>query len=74
MYPSTILACMGVIFIIPIYVFYWKGPQIRLRSKFAQELERSRQERLSRKKRRASSVAAGGEKMSSPQAQHMESV
>ncbi|KAK8066808.1 MFS multidrug transporter [Apiospora hydei] len=72
-YPSTILACMGVIFIIPIYVFYWKGPQIRLRSKFAQELERSRQERLSRKKRRRSSAAAG-EKPSMQQAQHVETV
>ncbi|KAK7966283.1 MFS transporter [Apiospora aurea] len=72
-YPSTILACMGVIFIIPIYVFYWKGPQIRLRSKFAQELERSRQERLSRKKRRRSSAAAG-EKSSMQQAQHVEGV
>ncbi|KAK8857233.1 MFS general substrate transporter [Apiospora arundinis] len=74
-YPSTILACMGVIFIIPIYIFYWKGPQIRLRSKFAQELEKSRQERLSRKKRRTSSVAAGaGEKATMKQAQHVEDV
>jgi len=27
---------------VPIYVFYWKGPQIRARSKFAQELETGR--------------------------------
>ncbi|KAK8136115.1 MFS general substrate transporter [Apiospora sp. TS-2023a] len=75
-YPSTILACMGVVFIIPIYVFYWKGPQIRLRSKFAQELERSRQERLSRKRRRTSSVAAeaAGEKPSVQKTQHVEDV
>ncbi|KAK7934863.1 MFS general substrate transporter [Apiospora marii] len=73
-YPSTILACMGVLFIIPIYVFYWKGPQIRLRSKFAQELEKARQERLARKKRRRSSVAAGEKSSSGQPARHVEDV
>ena len=54
-YPSTILACLGVVVIIPIYIFYWKGDRIRLRSQFAQELEVARQERL-RAKRRGSSA------------------
>ncbi|KAK7996017.1 MFS general substrate transporter [Apiospora marii] len=73
-YPSTILACMGVLFIIPIYVFYWKGPQIRLRSKFAQELEKARQERLARKKRRRSSAAAGEKSSSGQPVRHVEDV
>jgi hypothetical protein len=45
-YPSTILACLAVAVIIPIYIFYWKGPQLRLKSKFAQELEKGRQARM----------------------------
>jgi hypothetical protein len=45
-YPSTILACLGVAFIIPVYVFYWYGPQIRARSKFACKLAEERREEL----------------------------
>ncbi|RYP58767.1 hypothetical protein DL770_010361 [Monosporascus sp. CRB-9-2] len=60
-YPSTILACLGVIVIIPIYIFYIKGEKIRLKSKFAQELEIARQERLA-KRRRASGVGSTAEK------------
>jgi len=37
-YPSTILACLAFLVTIPIYIFYWKGPAIRERSKFAQTL------------------------------------
>jgi len=37
-WPTTILAILAAIVTIPIYVFYWKGPQIRERSKFAQTL------------------------------------
>ncbi|RAL13412.1 sugar transporter [Aspergillus homomorphus CBS 101889] len=37
-YATTILACLSCLVVIPIYVFYWKGPQIRERSKFAQTL------------------------------------
>ena len=54
-YPSVILACLAVVVIIPIYVFYWKGPQIRMRSKFAQELEQGRRATV---ERRRSSMAA----------------
>lgn len=35
---STVLACLAVVVTIPIYIFYWKGPAIRKRSKFAQTL------------------------------------
>ncbi|KAK2757558.1 hypothetical protein FQN54_004527 [Arachnomyces sp. PD_36] len=37
-YPSTILACLAFVVTIPIYIFYWKGPVLRERSKFAQTL------------------------------------
>ena len=59
-YPSTILACLAVAVIIPIYVFYWKGPQIRLKSKFAQELEKGRQARM--QKRRSTVGEKGGQR------------
>lgn len=37
-WPSTILAILALIFTLPIYVFYYYGPSIRERSKFAQTL------------------------------------
>lgn len=37
-WASTILGILGVLVCIPIYVFYWKGPYIRRKSKFAQTL------------------------------------
>lgn len=40
-YPSTILACIAFLFTIPIYIFFWKGRQIRSASKFAQTLATS---------------------------------
>ncbi|KAJ5574024.1 Major facilitator superfamily domain general substrate transporter [Penicillium hispanicum] len=42
-WASTLLGCVGFLVLIPIYVFYWKGPAIRARSKFAQQLEADRQ-------------------------------
>jgi hypothetical protein len=42
-YPSTILACIAIFVTIPIYIFYYKGPSIRARSHFAQEIESHRQ-------------------------------
>ncbi|KAK2766215.1 hypothetical protein FQN54_007731 [Arachnomyces sp. PD_36] len=41
-WASTILGCLAVLVLIPVYIFYWKGPQIRERSKFAQTLEADR--------------------------------
>ena len=55
-YASTILACLGVLVVIPIYIFYWKGPEVRKRSKFAQELAADRK---ASEGRRASRVGAG---------------
>ncbi|KAJ5908210.1 Major facilitator superfamily domain general substrate transporter [Penicillium taxi] len=41
-WASTFLGCVGFLVLIPIYVFYWKGPDIRAKSKFAQQLEADR--------------------------------
>ena len=49
-YPSTILGCLSVIVIAPIYVFYWKGQWFRDRSKFAQELQEGRKESVARRR------------------------
>lgn len=43
-YPTTILACLAFLVTIPIYIFYWKGPVIREKSKFAQTLASDRQQ------------------------------
>lgn len=37
-WASTILGILGVLVCIPVYLFYWKGPYIRRKSKFAQVL------------------------------------
>lgn len=37
-YASTVLACLSVVVVIPVYIFYWKGPAIRAKSKFAESL------------------------------------
>lgn len=44
-WPSTILAFLALTFTIPIYIFYWKGPAIRERSKFAQTLAADRKKK-----------------------------
>ena len=46
-WPTTVLAIIGVFVAIPVYIFYWKGPIIREKSKFALVLA-------------ADGVAAGG--------------
>jgi hypothetical protein len=56
-YASTILACLAFLVTLPIYVFYWKGPQIRERSKFAQEVN---QTWLKSKERRGSLEVGAG--------------
>lgn len=64
-WASTLLACLAIFVAIPIYVFYWKGPAIRARSKFAQTLESDRRARGGRK---ADSVMeiAGPDQMEKP--------
>ena len=41
-WASTILGILACLVAVPIYVFYWKGPQIREKSKFAQTLAADR--------------------------------
>ncbi|KAJ6160420.1 hypothetical protein N7470_003816 [Penicillium chermesinum] len=43
-YASTVLSCLSCLVVAPIYVFYWKGPEIRKRSKFAESLAADRKE------------------------------
>ncbi|KAH7418476.1 major facilitator superfamily domain-containing protein [Cadophora sp. MPI-SDFR-AT-0126] len=67
-YASTILACIAFLLVLAVYVIYWKGPVLRKRSPFAQQLSDARNEqenfgrRLSKipseSQRRASAVRA----------------
>ncbi|KAI9799790.1 MAG: hypothetical protein M1825_004350 [Sarcosagium campestre] len=41
-YPTTILAILALLVTIPIYIFYWKGPVIRKKSRFAQTVASDR--------------------------------
>ena len=41
-WPSTVLAFLAIFVTVPIYIFYWKGPYIREKSKFAQTLASDR--------------------------------
>jgi hypothetical protein len=41
---STILFCISFILVVAVYVIYWKGPVLRKRSPFAQQLSEARAE------------------------------
>lgn len=43
-YASTILACISTLLVVSVYVIYWKGPVLRKRSPFAQQLSGAREE------------------------------
>lgn len=43
-YATTILACIASLLVCAVYVIYWKGPVLRKRSPFAQQLAGARQE------------------------------
>ena len=53
-WASTILGCLAIFVTIPIYIFYWKGPEIRASSKFAQTLAADRQRHAGRRVSHAS--------------------
>ena len=55
-YGNTLLTCLAVLVIIPIYVFYWNGQWFRERSKFAQDISRERQEKGQRKSEKMETV------------------
>ena len=56
-YALTILACISFVLVIAVYVIYWKGPVLRARSPFAQQLAGARSDNGGR---RASGVAPPG--------------
>ena len=62
-WPSTILGFLAILVTIPIYVFYWKGPAIRERSKFAQVLA---SDQKAKQGRRVSKLDEGGEEARRP--------
>ncbi|KAF1948750.1 multidrug transporter [Byssothecium circinans] len=43
-YASTILFCISFVLVAAVYVIYWKGPVLRKRSPFAQQLSAAREE------------------------------
>ncbi|ORY18162.1 major facilitator superfamily domain-containing protein [Clohesyomyces aquaticus] len=43
-YASTILFCIASMLVLAVYVIYWKGPALRARSPFAQQLKGAREE------------------------------
>jgi len=43
-YASTILACIALLLVVSVYVIYWKGPVLRKRSPFAQQLSSARED------------------------------
>ncbi|KAI7164167.1 MFS general substrate transporter [Hortaea werneckii] len=58
-YATTLLAAISCVVVVPIYVFYWFGPQIRDRSKFAKSLAADREATNGRRISKASNLPEG---------------
>ena len=58
-WASTLLAFLAILVAIPVYVFYWKGPAIRERSKFAQSLADDRKKNGGRRTDQDEKAEAG---------------
>lgn len=58
-WPSTLLGFLAIIFIIPLYIFYWNGPRMREKSKFAQVLLADRKRKTEKTGRRPSQCGSG---------------
>ncbi|KAF2139779.1 uncharacterized protein K452DRAFT_275302 [Aplosporella prunicola CBS 121167] len=56
-YASTILGCLAVLVTIPIYIFYFYGPEIRARSKFALKIMSANEDRHAKHRAAAGSSA-----------------
>ena len=56
-YGNTILFCIASVLVVAVYVIYWKGPVLRKRSPFAQQLH---SENKGIQERRASRMSIGG--------------
>lgn len=48
-YASTILFCISCLLVLSVYIIYWKGPVMRKKSPFAQQLSDARKESASRR-------------------------
>ena len=59
-YASTILFCISVLLVISVYIIYWKGPVLRARSPFAQQLNSAREEHHAQNESRRASIASAG--------------
>lgn len=55
-YGTTILACIASVLVGAVYVIYWKGPVLRKRSPFAQQLAGEREETGGRRVSRIRSI------------------
>lgn len=55
-YASTILACIAFVLVIAVYVIYIKGPELRKRSPFAQQLKDARMGDTEQPSRRVSAL------------------
>lgn len=58
-WASTILAILSCMVVVPVYVFYWKGPVVRKKSKFAQALAEDRKAHQGRRVSQASNLPYG---------------
>ncbi|KZT64873.1 MFS general substrate transporter [Daedalea quercina L-15889] len=58
-WASTLLGFLAILVTIPVYVFYWKGPEIRARSPFAQELVRKEEKEREKGEERTDDVRTG---------------
>lgn len=58
-YATTLLAAISCVVVVPIYVFYWFGPQIRDRSKFAKSLAADREATNGRRISKANNLPEG---------------
>ncbi|KAI7543494.1 MFS transporter, partial [Hortaea werneckii] len=61
-YACTILFCISFVLVIAVYVIYWKGPVLRKRSPFAQQLADARQDDGGR---RTSYISTGSDRRGS---------
>lgn len=72
-YATTILFCISFVLVLAVYVVYWKGPTLRKRSKFAQQLAAARNDSVDG--RRASAIGGmGGDRRGSKFSQSPDSL
>jgi len=63
-YACTILFCISFVLVTAVYVIYWKGPALRARSPFAQQLAQAKTEDGGRRPSTVGNVYGGGRRAS----------